>query len=157
VLASADPVGARSLADLLVCDVATAQEWTQSAGELTRIDVALPADAEGRAAAELAARLPPGVHLQSARAQARSLQDMTRAFDLNLRALSWLALLVGVFLVYNTMTFSVVQRRELIATLRTLGATRGEVFRAIGSSSAPSSRAAWSASSLRRSTTWTTP
>ena len=41
------------------------------------------------------------------------------------------ALLVGLFLVYNTMTFSVVQRRELFATLRTLGVTRAEVFRAI--------------------------
>ena len=32
------------------------------------------------------------------------------------------------FLVYNTMTFSVVQRRPLIGSLRALGVTRGEVF-----------------------------
>src|SRR6185436_18729132 len=32
---------------------------------------------------------------------------------------------------YNTMTFSVVQRRGLIATLRTLGVTRAQVFRTI--------------------------
>ena len=53
---------------------------------------------------------------------------MTAAFSLNLRALSLLALVVGMFLVYNTMTFSVVQRRALIGTLRALGVTRGEVF-----------------------------
>jgi putative ABC transport system permease protein len=53
---------------------------------------------------------------------------MTRAFAINLTALSLLALVVGMFLIYNTMTFSVVQRRELIGILRALGVTRGEIF-----------------------------
>ena len=53
---------------------------------------------------------------------------MTRAFRLNLTALSQLALVCGLFLIYNTMTFSVVQRRGLIGTLRALGVTRREVF-----------------------------
>ena len=53
---------------------------------------------------------------------------MIRAFQRNLTALSLLALVVGMFLVYNTMTFSVVQRRPLIGTLRALGVTRAEVF-----------------------------
>ena len=56
---------------------------------------------------------------------------MTRAFRLNLEALSLLALLVGSFLIYNTMTFSVVQRRPLIGRLRTLGVTRREIFRRV--------------------------
>src|SRR4029077_5918149 len=46
----------------------------------------------------------------------------------NLHALSLLALVVGMFLIYNTMTFSVVERRTLIGTLRALGVTRGEIF-----------------------------
>ena len=53
---------------------------------------------------------------------------MTKAFRLNLTALSLLALVCGVFLIYNTMVFSVVQRRTLIGTLRALGVTRGQVF-----------------------------
>jgi putative ABC transport system permease protein len=53
---------------------------------------------------------------------------MTEAFQLNLTALSLLALVVGLFLIYNTMTFSVVQRRGLFGTLRCLGVTRREVF-----------------------------
>jgi putative ABC transport system permease protein len=32
------------------------------------------------------------------------------------------------FLIYNTVTFSVVQRRPLLGTLRALGVTRGEIF-----------------------------
>jgi putative ABC transport system permease protein len=39
-----------------------------------------------------------------------------------------LALLVGIFLIYNAMTFSVVQRRSLFGTLRTLGYTPQQVF-----------------------------
>ncbi len=53
---------------------------------------------------------------------------MTRAFRTNLTALSLLALVVGMFLIYNTMTFSVVQRRGLLGRLRALGVTRGELF-----------------------------
>ena len=53
---------------------------------------------------------------------------MTAAFRVNLSALSLLALVVGLFLIYNTMTFSVVQRRSLFGTLRCLGVTRREVF-----------------------------
>ena len=39
---------------------------------------------------------------------------MTRAFTLNLAALSLLALMVGMFLIYNTMTFSVVRGATVI-------------------------------------------
>ena len=36
--------------------------------------------------------------------------------------------MVGLFLIYNTVTFSVVQRRGMIGILRSLGATRAQVF-----------------------------
>jgi putative ABC transport system permease protein len=53
---------------------------------------------------------------------------MTAAFRVNLTALSLLALLVGLFLIYNTITFSIVQRRPYFGTLRCLGVTRQEIF-----------------------------
>ena len=56
---------------------------------------------------------------------------MTAAFRLNLTALSLLALVVGMFLIYNSMTFSVIQRRPLFGTLRCLGVTRGEIARMV--------------------------
>ncbi|MEZ4737242.1 MAG: ABC transporter permease [Caldilineaceae bacterium] len=39
-----------------------------------------------------------------------------------------LALVVGMFLIYNTVTFSVVQRRPVLGTLRSLGMTRREIY-----------------------------
>ena len=56
---------------------------------------------------------------------------MLAAFHLNLTALSWIALIVGLFLVYNTVTISVVARREEIGTLRALGVTRRQVLAAV--------------------------
>ena len=53
---------------------------------------------------------------------------MTAAFRLNLTALSLLALVVGMFLIYNTVSFSVVQRRPVLGILRALGVTRRELF-----------------------------
>ncbi|HUR28195.1 MAG TPA: ABC transporter permease, partial [Planctomycetota bacterium] len=115
-----------SLDGVLVVDIATAQELRHAPGKLTHVDLALPVGARGDAAAErIRALRPPGATLAPAVARSRGLEEMTEAFRLNLRALSLLALLVGVFLVYNTMTFSVVQRRGLIATLRTLGVVGG--------------------------------
>lgn len=53
---------------------------------------------------------------------------MTAAFELNLAALSLLALVVGMFLIYNTVTFSVIQRRPIFGILRCLGVTQGQLF-----------------------------
>jgi putative ABC transport system permease protein len=61
---------------------------------------------------------------------------MIQAFDVNLRALSLLALIFGMFLIYNAVTFSVVQRRDLLGRLRTIGVTRAEVLRLVLSEAA---------------------
>lgn len=49
---------------------------------------------------------------------------MLAAFRWNLRVLSYIALVVGAFLIYNTISVSVVRRRTEIGILRALGATR---------------------------------
>jgi putative ABC transport system permease protein len=117
----------RRLDNLLIADVATAQEWLGRQGQLTRIDVRLPPDDEG-AAARLAAELPPGVQLLEAAGRTESVSDMSAAFETNLKAMSLLALLVGVFLIYNSISFAVVQRRGIFGALRALGVTRRELL-----------------------------
>ncbi len=52
---------------------------------------------------------------------------MLSAFHLNLTALSYIALLVGLFLVYNTISVAVLSRRGEIGVLRALGVTRARV------------------------------
>jgi putative ABC transport system permease protein len=55
---------------------------------------------------------------------------MLSAFRWNLRVLSYIALIVGAFLIYNTISVSVVRRRNEIGVLRAIGATRA--FIALG-------------------------
>ena len=129
LLEPADALSRRALDSLLVTDIATAQELLSLTGRLSRIDLIIPAGPPGQAElAKIRAVLPPGAEVRSAAARSQSVAQMTRAFSLNLSALSLLALIVGMFLIYNTMTFSVVQRRGLIGALRVVGVTRREIF-----------------------------
>ena len=124
-----DPASARALDGLLVTDIATAQEIFGASGRLSRIDLIAPDTEPGLAElARIARALPPGAELVAAGARAGTTAQMIRAFQWNLTALSLLALVVGMFLIYQTMTFSVVQRRPLIGSLRAIGVTRREIF-----------------------------
>lgn len=128
-----DDLSRRALDGLLLADVATAQEVLDQTGSLSHIDLIVSPDGRvGRATlAEIETALPPGVRVERSSARGAAIEQMTRAFELNLTALSLLALIVGMFLIYNTMTFSVVQRRAVLGTLRTLGVTREEIFAVI--------------------------
>ncbi len=120
-----DRVSEEAIDDLLLTDIATAQEIVGRVGVITRIDLILP---EGYDPTQIEALLPAGAQLVSVSESNSTLSQMTAAFELNLQALSLLALVVGLFLIYNTVTFSVVQRRPVIGVLRALGATRDQVF-----------------------------
>ena len=122
-------LAARALEDLIVTDVATAQELLDQRGKLSRVDLIIEDTQEGAAErVRIAAACQGRCALTSAASRALATAQMTRAFHLNLSALSLLALVVGMFLIYNTVTFTVVQRRPLLGTLRALGVTRGEIF-----------------------------
>jgi putative ABC transport system permease protein len=127
LLRPADALSRQALDGLLLADIATAQELTGRLSQLDRIDLILAEDEAG-VMAKISGALPPRARLQSVQARLGTIEEMTAAFRLNLFALSLLALVVGLFLIYNTMTFSVVQRRSLFGTLRCIGVTRREVF-----------------------------
>jgi putative ABC transport system permease protein len=124
VMQPSDASAASALGDVVLADVATAQELLGTPQRLTRIDL----DLTPVQAAQLESELPPGIQLHPASRQAETAAQMTSAFELNLTALSLLALVVGMFLIYNTMMFSVVRRRQVLGTLRALGATASQVF-----------------------------
>jgi putative ABC transport system permease protein len=130
---TADQLNQRALSNFIFADISTAQEILAQPGYLSAIDVIAETPA---AIADIQSRLPAGTKLETAASQKNSVQQMTAAFELNLTALSLLALVVGMFLIYNTVTFSVIQRRPLFGTLRCLGATRGQIFQLILSEAA---------------------
>lgn len=125
LLQPTDTTSQQALDDLLLMDIATAQESLGFEGRLSRIDLILPADYDF---SQITALLPADAQLSTVQQQGSALSQMTDAFEINLQALSLLAVVVGIFLIYNTVTFSVVQRRPVIGILRSLGATRRQIF-----------------------------
>ncbi|MCB0007321.1 MAG: FtsX-like permease family protein, partial [Anaerolineales bacterium] len=128
LLEPADDIAREALSSLIFSDIATAQEILGLQGQLSHIDLIAPDEA---ALTALVEQLPPEIRLQAASAGSNTVQQMSAAFDTNLRALSLLALVVGIFLIYNTVTFSVVQRRSLFGILRCLGVTSQQLFQLI--------------------------
>jgi putative ABC transport system permease protein len=119
----------RALDGLLLTDISSAQELLGRVGRLSRIDLILPEGAAGDQIAErIAGQLPSGAEIVRPATRSQAIEQLSRAFETNLVALSLLALVVGMFLIYNTVTFSVVQRRGLLGTLRCMGVSRQEVF-----------------------------
>ena len=129
LLEPSDDLSRRALDSLLLTDIGTAQEVLDRIGRLDRIDLIMPDTPQGAADLErIRASLPAAARIAPSSARSGTVNEMTAAFGLNLTALSLLALVVGMFLIYNTVTFSVVQRRRVIGTLRALGMTRREVY-----------------------------
>ena len=118
------------LSNWLVADISTAQELLNYQGYINQIDLILDAD-NVPLLEQIKALLPEGVQLVKADEHAQAIARLSQSFELNLTALSLLGLLVAMFLIYNTMMFSVVQRRDLMARMRVLGVTRKELFRLV--------------------------
>ena len=111
--------------EILVADIAAAQALFAMAGYLSYIDLALK---EGEAE-KFSRQLPQGIFVHSLETRNHARQEMTRAFNTNLTALSLLALLVGVFLVYNSVSFQWLRRRRLFGLLRAIGVSGSRLFR----------------------------
>ncbi len=74
--------------------------------------------------------LPAGVEVRAAGTGTNENRRMLAAFRWNLQLLSYIALVVGAFLIYNTISVSVVRRRSEIGLVRALGASRGAILAA---------------------------
>lgn len=109
---------------LLFADIAVAQRLLNRFGRLDRIDLIL--DESDRD--EIQAWLPAGLGLVASELRNDSMRQMSEAFHINLTAMSLLALLVAALLIYNTVTLSVLQRRNTLGIFRALGVTRKEIF-----------------------------
>ncbi|HNP81427.1 MAG TPA: FtsX-like permease family protein [Nitrospira sp.] len=107
---------------LAVMDIAAFQRTFGLSGRLDRIDVVTQASASVEQVAEAIARiLPPAVTVRRPIQRSQQVESMVGAFQLNLSVLSMVGLLVGMFLIYNTVSFTVAQRRREVGILRAIG------------------------------------
>jgi putative ABC transport system permease protein len=110
-------------------DIASAQEALEKVGLIDRIDLivdrSLPMESIER---ELKKVIPPGIEVRRSDTRSGQIEKMVSAFHLNLTTLSFISLIVGMFLIYNAISVSVIQRRREIGILRSIGLTRLQVL-----------------------------
>ncbi|MCA9500002.1 MAG: ABC transporter permease [Nitrospira sp.] len=108
-----------------IMDIAAAQWLFGWVGRLHSIAVVPgPGVAEATLIQALQAVVSPDIQISQSSRRTGQVGSMLTAFQFNLTMLSGIALLVGVFLVYNTMAFSVAHHRREIGVLRSLGMER---------------------------------
>jgi putative ABC transport system permease protein len=123
--------GSTENGSVIAMDLAEAQRELGRRGRVDRINLRVPEDRPlAQWQPQIQAALPDGVEIRPAGSQTDENRRMLSAFRLNLRVLSYIALLVGAFLIYNTISVSVVRRRPEIGIVRALGATRRAVLAA---------------------------
>ena len=117
--------------DFAVLDIADAQRHFRREGLVDRVLVFVPDTPPIEVwIARLRRVLPPGVDVRPQGSASDENRRMLAAFRSNLRVLSYVALVVGAFLIYNTISVSVVRRRAEIGIVRALGASRTAVLTA---------------------------
>jgi putative ABC transport system permease protein len=109
-------------------DIATAQDVFEKVGLLDRIDCVVDPSRLAETLVAARAVIPPGARVLEPKVRTGEIRRMLQSFQLNLDALSAIALVVGMYLIFNTVAIAVVQRRPEIGTLRALGATRRQIF-----------------------------
>ncbi|OQW34669.1 MAG: hypothetical protein A4E19_17250 [Nitrospira sp. SG-bin1] len=113
---------------MVVMDIAAAQITFEMVGKVDRIDIVTDENTSiEKVAKGIQAVLPPHITVERPANRTRQVEQMIRAFRLNLTVLSWVGLLVGMFLIYNTMAFAVAQRRREIGIYRAIGMTQSRV------------------------------
>ncbi len=113
---------------LIIADISLAQEILKFKDDITRIDLILADKTEVNQVEKV---LPSGVFLVETDQQNRVVRQLSRSFETSLTAFSMLALFMGIFLIYNTVSFSVARQRKLFGTLRALGVCRMDIFKGV--------------------------
>ena len=114
--------------NLAVMDIYAAQMVFGRGRTFDRVDLALNegvALAEGRAAIERL--LGPGFQVEPPSSRGQQIDSVLRVYSFTANINSAFALFIGMFIIYNSFSIAVAQRRREIGILRALGASRGQI------------------------------
>lgn len=127
--------GPPSAAGALVGATATEAAWDViSPPRVNRIDVTLePGVDVGRAREAVQEVVRGRADVRTPEAQGQSTQEIVNGLQVAFTLCSAMAMIVGLFLVYNALAVTVAERRHDIGILRSIGATRVQVVALFGS------------------------
>jgi putative ABC transport system permease protein len=113
---------------IAVMDLGTLQWRLGGLGKISRMDVQLQ---DGKGVEEVAnalQKLNLGLRLISSQERDRRVSNLSRAYRVNLNVLALVALFTGAFLVFTTISFSVLRQQSQLALLSILGASSRWIF-----------------------------
>jgi putative ABC transport system permease protein len=113
---------------IAVMDLGTLQWRLGGLGRISRMDVLLLDGKEIEEVANAVQNLNLGVRLISSQERDRRVSNLSRAYRVNLNVLALVALFTGAFLVFTTISFSVLRQQSQLALLSILGASSHWIF-----------------------------
>ena len=123
-------------ATFAIFDVPTAQKLLDKEGKLDAVQAAAgdgitPEQLTQRIQAELGDDLTVRTGVEQAVEESSEIATFTTIIRYFLLSFAGIALFVGAFVIFNTLSITVAQRMREFATLRTLGASRRQVLRSV--------------------------
>ncbi|HEX3372284.1 MAG TPA: FtsX-like permease family protein [Candidatus Acidoferrales bacterium] len=126
------PVGVGDVfgGNIAVMDVYSAQVVFHRGRKFDRIDMMNAANVPVEVLQErLRTQLPPGVTVERPEVRGQALENAVTAMRIGILITSFVALLVGVYIIFNSFTIAVNQRWKEIGILRAVGVEQGNVSR----------------------------
>jgi putative ABC transport system permease protein len=115
--------------DIAIMDIYAAQLAFGKGARIDRIDVSvIRGETLDSMKVRIQAALPEGYNIDTPAGRSRQIENLMARFRKSMDLISFMALFVGMYLIYNTVSISVVQRRREIGILRALGATQGQII-----------------------------
>ncbi len=124
------PTGAGAVfgGNVAIVDVFAAQTAFGRGATFDRVDIKTdPNSSLDSIQQNLRERLPPGLHVERPSRRGEGIENATASMNLGLTIVSFLALTIGVFIIFNSFGISVNQRWKEIGILRSLGVGRSQV------------------------------
>src|SRR5580692_9189742 len=114
--------------NLAVMDIYAAQKVFGRGRRFDRIDLTVKEGVPVEdAARKLEAALGPGFQVESPSVRGAQFESLARVYSISADLTSAFALFIGLFIIFNTFSIAVAQRRREIGVLRMLGATQAQI------------------------------
>jgi putative ABC transport system permease protein len=114
--------------NLAIMDIYAAQKMFGRGRSFDRIELMLkPGATLAECERELGALLGPAFEVQPPSSRGQQFEAMLAGYSMMVGISSAFTLFIGMFIIYNSFSIAVTQRRSEIGMLRALGATRGQI------------------------------
>lgn len=114
--------------NVIIMDIYAAQMAFGKEGRFDRIDIRLR---QGQRTEDITRKLlsilPAGYVIDTPASRTRQMEAMLEKFQNSFHLVSFLAIFAGMYLIYNAVSISIVQRTEEIGILRAMGASRSDI------------------------------